>query len=244
MCPGVRVAAVARGVARRPGVAGPRGGAAGPGWAGSGRLALGWVDAFLEVWSAGGVEHVALDGDRTAIGRAASNDVPLPHDSLSSRVHAVLERYASGWSIRDVGSTNGTRVNGETIDGERALREGDEITVGGTRVVFRAYGRDGEAATVAATDRPPRVTQRERDVLIALCRPVVGPSPFAQPATLAEIAAALFVSEATVKFHLSNLYDKFGIGEPSSTRRARLAEAALVRGAVQRTELRETAPAS
>ena len=39
-------------------------------------------------------------------------------------------------------------------------------------------------------------------------------------------------------------YDKFGIGEPSSTHRARLAEAALVRGAVQRTELRETDPAS
>ena len=93
---------------------------------------------------------------------------------------------------------------------------------------------------MSATDRPPVLTRREHDVLVELCRPVVGPGPFTQPATAAEIASILVVSEATVKFHLSNLYDKFDIGEPSSNRRARLAEAALVRGAVQRAELRET----
>jgi FHA domain/Bacterial regulatory proteins, luxR family len=198
------------------------------------------ADAYLEVWSDAGAEPAVLQGDRLVIGRAAANDLALGEDPLVSRVHAALERYPSGWSIRDLGSANGTRVNGNVLVAEQSLRPGDEILIGGTRLVYRASVTDAPAKTMSATDRPPVLTRREHDVLVELCRPVVGPGPFTQPATAAQIAAGLVVSEATVKFHLSNLYDKFDIGEPSSNRRARLAEAALVRGAVQRAELRDT----
>jgi DNA-binding NarL/FixJ family response regulator len=196
------------------------------------------MDAYLELWSDAGAEPIPIVGDRMVIGRATSNDVVLVSDPTVSRVHAVVEHYPSGWSIRDLGTANGTHVNGELVGTERALHPGDEIRVGATRIVFRAHIAEPSATTVSATDRPPTLTPRERDVLVALCRPVIGPGPFAQPATGAEIAKELVVSEATVKFHLSNLYDKFGIDEPGPNRRARLAEAALVRGAVQRAELR------
>lgn len=196
------------------------------------------MDAYLEVWGDGGSEPVMLDRSRVAIGRASTNDVALPGDPEVSRVHAVLERYPAGWSVRDLGSANGTRVNGNLLTSEQALRPGDEILIGKTRLVFRARSVEVNERTVRAAGRLPDLTRREHDVLVALCRPTAKPGPFAQPATAAEIAATLVVSEATVKFHLGNLYDKFDIGEPSSTRRARLAEAALVRGAVQRAELR------
>ena len=196
------------------------------------------MDAYLEVWGDAGAEPIGIVGDRMVIGRAASNDVTLASDPTVSRVHAVLEHYPSGWSIRDLGTANGTRVNGELVANERALHPGDEIRVGTTRMVFRAHVAESSDITVSTTDKPPSLTRRERDVLIALCRPVVRPGPFAQPASSTDIAEELVVSEATVKFHLSNLYDKFGIDEPSSTRRARLAESALERGAVQRAELR------
>ncbi len=197
------------------------------------------MDAYLEVWGPAGAEPAVLRGERVVIGRATTNDIALADDPVASRVHAALEHYPSGWSIRDLGSANGTKVNGEVIVAERALKPSDEIVVGTTRLVFRAITAEPSATTVSATDRPPVLTRREHDVLVALCRPVMGPGPFAQPATASDIAASLIVSEATVKFHLSNLYDKFDIGAPSSSRRSRLAEAALTRGAVQRSELRD-----
>jgi hypothetical protein len=84
--------------------------------------------------------------------------------------------------------------------------------VGSTRLVFRTRTGEINESTVIATDHPPQLTRREH-VLVALCRPTIVPGPFAQPESAVEIAAALAVNDATVKFHLSNLYDKFGIGE-------------------------------
>jgi len=200
------------------------------------------MDTYLEVWGDAGADIVGLTGDRMVIGRAATNDVALESDPTVSRVHAVLERNPAGWSIRDMGAANGTQVNGATVTAEQALHAGDEIRVGSTRIVYRAYVADRTEATAIATEKPPSLTRREHDVLVALCRPVVGPGTFTQPATSSDIAEELVVSEATVKFHLANLYDKFGIDEPGPLRRARLAEAALVRGAVQRAELRQPLP--
>jgi sulfur carrier protein ThiS len=71
------------------------------------------------------------------VGRAAGNDVSLPGDETLSALHAALERTDAGWSVRDLGSTNGTFVSGERI-ADRPLRDGDEIVVGHTTLVFRA----------------------------------------------------------------------------------------------------------
>jgi FHA domain len=80
---------------------------------------------------------------------------------------------------------------------------------------------------------------REREVLLVLCRTVLGGAAFTEPASIREIAEALVVTEAAVKQHLAHLYDKFGIHGGGERGRVQLANEALRRGAVTIAELRE-----
>jgi hypothetical protein len=86
---------------------------------------------------------------------------------------------------------------------ERALHTGDEIRLGATRLVFRA----GRTTEPEPPTRPlaaaPELTRRERDVLLAPCRPVLSGDVFTQPASIRQIAEDLVVSEAAVKQHLA-----------------------------------------
>lgn len=182
--------------------------------------------------------RLELVAERSTVGKAAENDVALADDPTASHLHAVLERFAAGWCVTDLGSSNGTWVNGERIWASRRLRHGDEIRVGQTRLVFR----DGLAAAGAATEveqEAPALTTRERDVLVALCSPLLARDMFTEPASTRAIADDLVISQAAVKQHLANLFDKFGIPPGDDHRRARLANEALRRGAVSLTELRE-----
>jgi hypothetical protein len=196
---------------------------------------------YLEMWVAGTRERIPLQGERITVGQSASNDIPLPFDRTVSRVHAVLERVASRWCIRDLGSRNGTFVNGDRIWGECALRSGDEIRIGTVRFVAggQLTGDTGEATI--GFEIGPELTRRERDVLAALCRPVVSGDVFREPASIRQIAAELVVTEAAVKQHLGRLYDKFGIVEREG-RRARLANEAIRRGAVSTADIMRSAP--
>lgn len=195
--------------------------------------------AFLEVWGAGGPELVALEGERITIGRAARADVSLPADAKVSRAHAVLQRYPGSWTVRDLGSANGTLVNGEVVHGERRLHSGDEVRVGSSRLVFRDEP-DHLEPTAAAHPKPPALTRRERDVLVALCRPLAAGDLFTEPAGVEAIAAELVVSAPAVKQHLANLYRKFDIDD-TTARRARLANQAVGTGAVTLADLRAPA---
>jgi hypothetical protein len=193
---------------------------------------------FIEVYRPRGVELVLLQGDRVTVGRAPSNDVVLDHDGTVSSLHAVLERYAGGWTLRDLGSRNGTLVGGERIVAERALRSGEDVRIGDTRIVFRQSAGTPPTERTVTGERAPQLTPRERDVVRALCRPLFGTdgaAPFRQPATVRQIAATLVVSEGAVKQHLGNLYDKFGLGAERG--RLLLANEALRRGAVTPADL-------
>ena len=192
--------------------------------------------AFLEVHRPAGVELAPLEAGRVTIGRAASNDIPLVSDGRVSRLHAVLERLSGGWCLRDLSSRNGTFLNGERVDRDRVVRPGDEIRVGGTRLVYRAE-TSSEVLVTETPERVPSLTQRERDVLMALFQPAVEGEVFAEPASTREIATTLSVSEAAVKQHLAHLYDKFGIYE-GDRRRVKLANEALRRGAVSLADVR------
>jgi predicted component of type VI protein secretion system len=195
------------------------------------------VHPQIEVISGATSWRFSLEADRTTVGKAAENDVALEHDPTASYLHAVLERFPAGWCVTDLGSSNGTWVNGERIWSTRRLRHGDEIRVGQTRLIFRDPLSAGGAAT-EAEDAPPDLTTRESDVLVALCRPLLDRDMFTEPASTRAIADELVITQAAVKQHLANLYDKFGVPAGDSHRRARLANEALRRGAVSLTQLR------
>jgi ABC transport system ATP-binding/permease protein len=71
------------------------------------------------------------------LGRAPDNDVVLDHPQVS-RYHAIVEMARETVSIRDLGSTNGTFVNGQLLDATRALHEGDTVQIGMFRLVLHA----------------------------------------------------------------------------------------------------------
>ena len=77
----------------------------------------------------------ALATARLIIGREQSCDIVLP-DINASRAHAELRFEPQGvWSITDLGSTNGTRVNGHEVSSQ-TLRPGDRLTIGMTNLIF------------------------------------------------------------------------------------------------------------
>jgi len=77
---------------------------------------------------------VALTGERMVVGRLKACDICLG-DNNASRQHAALEREGTGWALVDLGSTNGTLVNGEPVDRVR-LRDGDVITIGISELTY------------------------------------------------------------------------------------------------------------
>jgi pSer/pThr/pTyr-binding forkhead associated (FHA) protein len=197
------------------------------------------VTTFLELRGPSGIELAPLADEPVTLGRAPGNTVVLDNDPEVSSLHAIVEPVGGGWCVRDLGSLNGTLLGGERILGARALRHGDVLVLGKTRVTFRSEsGRHPLPRTVGGAP-PPELTRRERDVLVALCRPLLGGSAFAEPASMRTIAAELVVTEAAVQQHLLRLYVKFGIHDDGTRRRVSLANEALRRGAVTLGELRE-----
>ena len=87
------------------------------------------------------------------IGRGEGNTIVID-DSRISRQHAVLSPDPSGHRIRDLGSRNGTRVNGKQPAEEgQLLKNGDHIALGGNQVLLSYYTED---VTVTATDTSSR----------------------------------------------------------------------------------------
>jgi FHA domain len=77
-----------------------------------------------------------LDSAPLTLGRTDDNDIPLPGDEFASSSHARLEPRRDGVWIEDIGSTNGTFVNGERVLQPRRLRGGDVIKIGETDLRF------------------------------------------------------------------------------------------------------------
>ncbi|MFG3246443.1 FHA domain-containing protein [Streptomyces sp. NPDC048187] len=73
-------------------------------------------------------------GHPLRIGRDPASGLRLSHDTVS-RVHAELSRQGGTWVLRDLGSTNGTTVNGRRVIGAAVVREGDQVGFG--RMSFR-----------------------------------------------------------------------------------------------------------
>lgn len=76
--------------------------------------------------------------DVLAIGRDTENDICVADDTFMSGHHARLEVRPEGTWLVDLGSTNGTFVNGQRVDADRSVRRGDRIQVGSTVLEVRS----------------------------------------------------------------------------------------------------------
>ena len=84
-----------------------------------------------------------LDSDVTKAGRHPDSDIFLD-DITVSRRHAEIVHGTDGYTLRDVGSLNGTYLNRERIESEAALSNGDELQIGKFKLVFFS-GTGGES---------------------------------------------------------------------------------------------------
>lgn len=82
----------------------------------------------------GAGRRLVLGGETMVVGRSRECDVKVDDPNVSRR-HAELRRSPEGWTVVDLGSTNGTKVNGRRVD-EMALSHGDDVMFGLTRYRF------------------------------------------------------------------------------------------------------------
>lgn len=95
--------------------------------------------------------------DRMVLGRGVEASVELP-DRRVSKAHALLERAGEGWRLRDLGSNNGTQLNGTTVP-QADLRDGDVIGIGPYRLRFQLLPTlHAPVGVVVAPGAAPTVT--------------------------------------------------------------------------------------
>jgi hypothetical protein len=103
--------------------------------------AVGWasgLSADLEAaWRDPRLPALALPDESMTIGRAPSCDCVLAVATVSRR-HAQVRRDGTRWLLRDLGSRNGTRLNGMRVTDEVEVRPGDQLSLGGVRHRLRA----------------------------------------------------------------------------------------------------------
>jgi DNA-binding CsgD family transcriptional regulator len=179
------------------------------------------VDHFclLEISSEAGTSRMPTRGELIRIGRATDNDVVLSSEPTVSRYHAEVLCGEDGWMIRDVGSHNGTHINGLRLDDQASQRFGpsDIVTLGA--VTLRLLEIDDNDGLTVADGRGSELhrlltalSQREREVLTLV----------AQGKTDDQVAGELFISVKTVHSHLDRIRDKTGV-----RRRAELTRVAV-----------------
>ena len=82
-------------------------------------------------------QRVTLGGKVTTIGRLPDCTVPV-NDPNVSRRHTEVRPVGSSFVLVDLGSTNGTKVNGMRVNGEHVMNDGDIVSVGSTHLRFEA----------------------------------------------------------------------------------------------------------
>ena len=118
-----------------------------------------------------------LEGDEISIGRDNTNTVAIS-DAEVSRRHARMELRGSAYVIQDLGSTNGTFVNGSHVSGMQALNPGDTVSFG--EGIVLAYESNIDLnATVLSSKSPQTVFQQPAPELTSI--PASTPAPVFKP---------------------------------------------------------------
>jgi pSer/pThr/pTyr-binding forkhead associated (FHA) protein len=155
----------------------------------------------------------SITNDALLIGRNEDNDVVLESPRVS-RYHARVIWTGAEYRVEDLGSKNGTWLNGSRIETASHLKDGDTLQVGDVILVFEVQGFETMTMTEGAS-LPDGLTQREAEVL----------SLIASGRSNQEIAEGLVLSVRTVERHVSNVYSKIG-----AKNRAEATSYALSRG--------------
>jgi len=114
-----------------------------------------------------GDNEIALNEGVTTLGRTTDNMVSFAADSNVSRYHAEIEWRDGDYWLIDLGSSNGTNLNGEALKSDVKLSDGDEIVFGGTsRAEFSSGEKDEESETAAAakTDSDAKANDANKKV--------------------------------------------------------------------------------
>jgi sigma-B regulation protein RsbU (phosphoserine phosphatase) len=100
---------------------------------------------------------IPLEGDRICLGRSTTVALSYPNDSGLSRQHMLMEREGDHWNIVDLGSKNGTMLNGQPLTAKTALKSGDRIMAG--HLILICDGMSSRTVTPVVTfDAPDPAT--------------------------------------------------------------------------------------
>lgn len=147
-----------------------------------------------------GRTSIMLTSDRYVIGRDPNCDIVLQEDAVS-RQHAILERSGDVWRIRDLGSRNGTFLNGRPVKDSVAVSPGDTVACAKEELKLEADLRvTVEIDSTRAKSSDVQLSNREREILKLV----------AEGLTDVEIALQLHLSRKTVESHLDRIRDKTG----------------------------------
>jgi pSer/pThr/pTyr-binding forkhead associated (FHA) protein len=107
-----------------------------------------------------------LEGAVLTMGRGSENDVVLAEHGVSRR-HVRIQRVPQGWVLTDLGSTNGTFVNGQRIGDGHLLQAGDRVTIGST-VVEVQLAEEAGAWLAEEGEQETTTSGRPRSLLMVL----------------------------------------------------------------------------
>jgi hypothetical protein len=79
---------------------------------------------------------IPLTSGRVVVGRSRECDIRIDDGNVSRRHFELVQEGPTAWAVADLGSTNGTEVNGRRVSGRKRLDDGDRISAGGTELVF------------------------------------------------------------------------------------------------------------
>jgi predicted component of type VI protein secretion system len=186
------------------------------------------MDARVWLTAKGGEPRsVALLAERTVVGRAPDAGICIDDEAVSWN-HVEIERRGDVLMATDLDSRNGTSLNGEPLDRPRRLRDGDTLLVGGHRLEI-SDGSGQAGATVPAARPSVSFSEEERATAAALVAPYRSEGAFAgRPATRAEIAEELHVSERTAQRRLDALATKLGVAGDAGRDRPRQIAARVI----------------
>ncbi|WZO99255.1 FHA domain-containing protein [Isosphaeraceae bacterium EP7] len=97
----------------------------------------------------GGGDPVQIEKAELTIGRRASNDIMLDFENVSSK-HCVMRLINGVWNVRDLGSTNGTTINGLRINSEQTVMPDDELGIA-SHLFKIDYEPSGQAVIAASS---------------------------------------------------------------------------------------------